>query len=64
VQKNFPEMWGALNHVFIENCPLLGYYAASSGNFLPTFQENLSVPSSRVRNPKSIQRILDPLRWD
>jgi len=25
-----------------ENCALLGYYAASSGNFLPTFGENLS----------------------
>jgi hypothetical protein len=26
-----------------ENCGLLGYYAASSGNFLPTFRDNLSV---------------------
>ena len=34
----------------IENCPLLGYYVASSGNFLPTFW-NLSVPSSGRRNP-------------
>jgi hypothetical protein len=25
-------------------CPLLGYYAASSGNPLPTFQDNLSGP--------------------
>jgi hypothetical protein len=25
---------------------LLGYYAASSGNFLPTFRDNLSVSSS------------------
>ena len=40
-----------------ENCPLLGYYAASSGNFLPTFRDNLSIPSSGVKN-------LDPLRWD
>jgi hypothetical protein len=24
-----------------ENCALLGYYAASSGNFLPTFRDNL-----------------------
>jgi len=24
-----------------ENCALLGYYAASSGNFLPTCQDNL-----------------------
>ena len=29
-----------------ENCALLGYEAASSGNFLPTFRDNLSVPSS------------------
>ena len=28
-----------------ENCALLGYYAASSGNFLLTVRDNLSVPS-------------------
>ena len=37
-----------------ENCTLLGYYAASSGNFLPMSRDNLSVPSSKVK-------ILDPL---
>jgi hypothetical protein len=26
-----------------ENCCLLGYYAASIGNFLPMFRRNLSV---------------------
>jgi hypothetical protein len=31
----------------------MGYYAASSGNFLPTFRDILSVPSSRVK-------VLDP----
>jgi hypothetical protein len=31
-----------------ENCALLGYYAASSGNFVTTFRDNLSVPSTRV----------------
>jgi hypothetical protein len=31
-----------------ENCALLVYYAASSGNFLQTFRDNLSVPSSVV----------------
>jgi hypothetical protein len=36
----------------VENCPLLGYYAISSGNFLPTFRHNLSVPSSGFKNPK------------
>jgi len=34
-----------------ENCALLGYWAASSGDFLPKFRDNLSVPSSRVKNP-------------
>ena len=27
------------------NCALLGHYAASGGNFLQTFQDDLSVPS-------------------
>ena len=31
-----------------ENCALLGYYAARSVNYLPTFRDNLSVPSSRT----------------
>jgi hypothetical protein len=31
-----------------ENCSLLSYYAASIGNFLPTFLDNLSDLSSRV----------------
>ena len=35
-----------------ENCTLLGCYAASCGNSLLTFRNNLSVPSSRVENPK------------
>jgi hypothetical protein len=29
-------------------CALLGYYAASCGNCLPTFRDNVSVPSSQV----------------
>jgi len=29
-----------------ENSDLLGCYSASSANFLPTFRDNLSVPSS------------------
>jgi hypothetical protein len=32
-----------------ENCALLGYYAASSGNFLQTLWDNLLVPSSRFK---------------
>ena len=34
-----------------EDCVLLGCYAGSGGNFLPTFPDNLSVPSSGVVNP-------------
>jgi hypothetical protein len=34
-----------------ENCAILGCYAASGGNFLRTFRDNLSVPSSGVKNP-------------
>jgi len=33
-----------------EICALLGYHAASSGNFLLTFQYDLSIPSSRAKN--------------
>jgi hypothetical protein len=29
----------------VENCVLLGYYAASSGNSLPTFRDSLTVSS-------------------
>jgi len=34
-----------------ENYALLGYYAARSVNYLPTFRDDLSVLSSRVKNP-------------
>jgi len=34
-----------------ENLALLGYYKASSGNFLLTFRDNLLVPSSGFKNP-------------
>jgi len=32
-----------------ENCALMGHYAASNGNSLPTFRDSLSVPSSGLR---------------
>jgi hypothetical protein len=32
-------------------CALLGYYAASCDNCLPTFRDNVSVPYSRVKSP-------------
>jgi hypothetical protein len=44
-------------------CALLGYYAASCGNCLPTFRDNVSVPSSRVNSPSRkeyvFQAVLD-----
>ena len=39
------------HHKVAENCALLGYYAASSGNFWPTFQDKLLVPSSGLNSP-------------
>jgi hypothetical protein len=35
-----------------EICLLLGYYAASCGNCLPTFRDNACVLSSRARKSK------------
>jgi len=35
-----------------ENCAFRGYCAASDGNFLPTFRDNPSVPSSGFKNTK------------
>jgi len=40
------------SHKVDENCSLLGYCAASSGNFLPMFQDNPFVQSSGFKNPK------------
>ena len=61
-------MWAMLNRnttvisgfrrVGDEKCVLLGCCAASSGNSLPTFRDNLSVPYSRVKNPTKILRLL------
>ena len=35
-----------------EICALPGYYAALSGSSVPTFRDNLSVPSSRINKSK------------
>jgi hypothetical protein len=35
-------------------CALLGCYAASSGKPLPTFRDNVSVPSSTVKKPNEV----------
>ena len=43
-----------VNQTWIVICPLLGYYAASSGNFLPTFRDDVSIPFSGVKkSPKT-----------
>jgi len=34
----------------LDNRAFLGYHAANSGNFLPTFRDNLSVPTSGFKN--------------
>jgi len=39
------------NSVMLQICALLGFYAARNGSFLPTFRDNLLVPSSRVKHP-------------
>ena len=44
-----------------ESCALLGYYAASGRNSLPTFRDNLSVPSSGVKITRFLNsRFLTP----
>jgi len=40
-----------------ESRALLGYYAEGSGNFLLTFRDNLSVPSSESKNPKGFSKL-------
>ena len=44
----FLRVFSGFRREVAENCALLGYYTASSHNFLLTFQNNLSVPSSRL----------------
>jgi hypothetical protein len=46
----------------LENCALLGYFAANCGNPLPTYRNNLLVPSSRVRDPPPQKKKPVP-RW-
>jgi hypothetical protein len=40
----------------------LGYYATSSGNPLPTFRDNVSVPSSTVKKPLKMGPIQEDRR--
>jgi len=41
-----------IRHEVEKICALLGYYRARSGNSLPMFRDNLSVPSSKVNKSK------------
>jgi len=45
-----------------ENCSPLGYSAAYSGNSLPTFRDNLSIPSSSVKNLRTDLQLLNYTR--
>ena len=51
-------------HEVDENCSLRGYYASSSGNFLPTFRNNLSVPSFRDQESKIMKGRPETLVWN
>jgi hypothetical protein len=44
-------------HEVDENCALLGCYAMCSGNSLPTFRDNLSVPVHRTGNLATLIRV-------
>jgi hypothetical protein len=43
-------------------CGLLGDYMASCGNYLPTFRDNVSVPSSRVEIPRRKESVVPKRR--
>jgi hypothetical protein len=43
----------------IETCAVLRYYAPLSNSSIPTFRDNLSVPSSRVKKSKKKAFFLD-----
>jgi hypothetical protein len=52
------EKWGARH---LEICTLLGYYAASSGNSIPTIWDKLWVPSSGVK--KALFLLPSSISW-
>jgi len=41
-----------------EKYALLAYYTACNGNSVPTFRDNLSIPSSRIKNPKFLDHLI------
>jgi len=44
-----------------QNLVLLDYYAAWSGNYLPTFRDILSVPYSRFKNQRRNPALINQL---
>ena len=48
VRDRLESLLKTLMNLQVENCALLSHYATSSGNILPTFRDNLSVPSPWV----------------
>jgi hypothetical protein len=48
VRDRWKALLKALMNLQVENCAFLGYYAARNGFFLPTFRDNLPVPSAWV----------------
>ena len=53
VQANKQSVISGFRRDVHDICALLGYYTASCGNPLPKFQDNVSVPSSRIKNSYS-----------
>jgi hypothetical protein len=51
------------NKTVEQNCALLGHYAASSGSFLSTFRDALSVPPSGVSSLKSLEENFSRKIW-
>jgi hypothetical protein len=62
VTTQFVSVYSGFRRDADEICTLLGYYAASSGNLLPTFRDNVSVPSSKVKKSKKSGWTFSPLK--
>jgi len=60
ISRRLPFPCPILYEMKAENCVLLGYYAASSGNSLSTLRNNLSVPSLQF-DPQRRRRITTSL---
>jgi len=48
--------WCSKGLYYLQNWALLRYYAANSDNFLPTFPNNLSVPSSGIKKQVTLDK--------